>query len=155
MITIKCKVPRLALLVNNDLKLLSFPLLPLSVPLFNLGSALLTPFSSGTPAQPRTVVPSPSTTTTAIISPVPVPAPPPTPSVISMITVPVTPVIVPPVTQANAPTPAPTSLIPAIPPVKLPPQIPRNHLDVHEITITPMVTTVLLVLAARGFLKIR
>lgn len=152
MITIKSKVPRPALLVNNNLKLPSFPLLLLSVPLFNPGSALLTPFPSGTPAQPKTVVPSPSTT---IISPVPVPAPPPTPSVISMITVPVTPVIVPSVTQANTPTPAPTSLIPAIPLLKLPPQIPRNHLDVHEITITPAVTVVLLVLAARGFPKIR
>ena len=57
------------------------------------------------------------------------------------------------------PTPASTSTSPAVrpprPPKEFPPQLPRNKLHVHEVTIPTTVTVVLFILPTRGFPKIR
>lgn len=150
-------------LIKKNLKIASSPpLLPLSVPLFNPSSALLTPFPHRTPPLPRTAMPPPSNI--AVIPPMPLTAPPSTASDFTTVAIAIAITIVPPVMGAHTPTPAPASAsasaptltppVAAISPKELPPQIPPNELHMHEITVTATVTVVFLKLTARCFAKI-
>lgn len=66
---------------------------------------------------------------------------------LSIITI-FTPITVPPVMRARAPATAPTFSKPAVPPKELPPQLPADHLYMHEVTVSPSVAAILLILAA-------
>lgn len=81
-----------------------------------------------------------------IMSAVPVPA---TTCPIISILIPITfpfPAVI--VRGTGTPTPAPASPEPAVPSKELPPELPPNHLDVHEVAIPSAVAIVLLKLAA-------
>lgn len=130
--------------------------LPLSIPLLNPSSALLTPFPHRTPAPPGT--PSVSPPFAGAITPlprVPVPSAPPASSPIMPATVPVK-VPIPPVKVMGTGTPAatPAPPVPAVPSEEFPAEVPPNHLDVHKVTITPTVAIVLLELAAGSLAEV-
>lgn len=131
-------------------------LFPLTVPLFNPGSPLLTSFPSRwrASASPRTPMLSPTPAFTVI--PIPIRSSPISITMIISVSIsrlfPIFPLT--PVARTGAPTPAPTPSIPAVPPKQLPSQLPSNYLDMHKVTISPTVTAILLVLPTSCFAEI-
>lgn len=57
-------------------------------------------------------------------------------------------------TRAQTPTPAPANPKPTVPPEELPPQLPSNQLNMHEIAVPASVAIVLLELPTRGLAEI-